>query len=275
VFDDIVSRTTEFDNEPAAAGLQLHRHQLEDTDANGPELATHWSQQIGAYAAYWPQKSVAAAIKANPVCYDGLAYFHSAHPLNPFDTAAGTYANLHATSGGASGVGAVPIDTSVTVDVALNNLNKVLAHIKTLKTASGQDPRGLVGATLFVPPLLMPRAVQLTDAKFIAQAAAAGGGSADVTAVLASLNMGAPVECPELALAFGGSDVNYYVGVRDLTSEDLGAFVYVNRDPFAVTYHNAMTDAELARSKYLQWETEGRNKVHPGHPYKLHKCNAA
>lgn len=54
-FEDIVSQTTEYENLNASAGLKLKKEQLEDTDGNGLQLAAHWSRQMGAYAAYWPQ----------------------------------------------------------------------------------------------------------------------------------------------------------------------------------------------------------------------------
>jgi phage major head subunit gpT-like protein len=274
-FDEIVSRTTEYDNTNAAAGLKIKKEQLEDLDGNGVQLATHWSSQMGAYAAYWPQKSVANAIKANPVGYDGVTYFNGAHPLNPFDTGAGTYANLHKTAGGATGAGAKPIDTSVSVDAAVNNLADVLAYIATIKNANGEDPRMLRIAHLFVPPALTARAQQITNAQFIAQAASSGGGSANVEAVIRNFGLGQPVEVTELGAAFGGSDTTYYLGVQDIVSNELGAFVYVNREPFSIVFHGEMTDAELARKREFQWTTEGRNKVHPGHPYLLHECRAA
>ena len=74
-FEDIVSRTTEFVNLNAAAGLELKKEELEDHDGNGVQLATHWSRQMGAYAAYWPQKMIADAIKANDDTYDALPFF--------------------------------------------------------------------------------------------------------------------------------------------------------------------------------------------------------
>ena len=66
IFEDIVSETTEFTVENAVAALKLKKEQLEDLDGNGVQLATHWSRQIGAYAAYWPQREVAAMIDRCP-----------------------------------------------------------------------------------------------------------------------------------------------------------------------------------------------------------------
>lgn len=274
-FEDIVALTTEYENENAAAGLKLKKEQLEDLDGNGVDLATHWARQMGAYAAYWPQKMVAQAIRANPTSYDGVAFFHaSAHPVNPFDPGAGNYANLF--TGAASGIypGAVPIGGATTLDTAVENIGKVIAYIASIKMPNGEDPRQLRVAGIMVPPALTTRAQQLTNAKFIAQAAASGGGGADIEAVVRNWGLGQPIEAPELGSAFGGSDSKYYIIAEEITSNELGAFAYVDREPFSIVFHGPQTDAELARLREFQWTTEGRNTVGPGHPYLLFRCDA-
>lgn len=273
-FEDIVATTTEIESENAAAGLKLKKEQLEDTDGNGVDLAAHWSRQMGAQGAYWPQKLVAKALLSNPTGYDGVSFFNTAHPVNPFDAAAGTYSNVF--TGSASGIypGALPIH-NVTVDVAVQNIAKAIAYVASLKMPNGEDPRFLRLAAIFVPPALTARAQQITNAKYIAQAAATGGGSGDVEAVVRNFGLGQPVECPELSSAFtNGSDTDYYLAMEEITTNPLGAFNYIDREPFSVVYHGPMTSAELARSRVFQWTTEGRNKVAPGHPFLLFKCKA-
>lgn len=274
IFEDIVSVTTEFENLNAQAGLQLKREQLEDSDGNGVQLATHWSRQIGAYSAYWPQKMIANAIKANPTGYDGKSLFATDHPVNPFDLSAGTFANDF--TGAASGIypGAVPIGGATTVEVALANLAKVAAYIASIKMPNGADPRGLRIAGLLLPPALMARGVQLTSAKFISQSSASGAISGDVEGVVNYLGLGMPIQADELGSAFGGSDSDYYVIAEEITSNELGALTYVEREPFAVNYHGPMSDAELARKREFQWTTEGRNTVGAGHPYLIFRCRA-
>lgn len=274
-FEDIVAQTTEVENLNAAAGLEIKKEQFEDVDGNGINYATHWSRQMGAYAAYWPQKMLAQSILANPLTYDGLSFFNVAHPYNPFNTGIGTYRNVF--TGSASGVypGAVPIDSSVTVDVAVNNVAKVIAYIASLKMPNGEDPRFLRLAYLFVPPALVARAQQITNAKFIAQAAGSSAGSGDVEALIRNFGLGQPVEVPELASGFsGGSDTAWYVGVDDILTNELGAFSYVNREAFSVLYYGPQNDAQLARIRKFQWTTEGRNVILPGHPYLLYQCKA-
>ncbi len=274
IFEDIVSATTEFEVENAVAGLTLKKDQLEDLDGNGVRLASHWSRQIGAYAAYWPQKEVASAIKANPTTYDGVALFHTAHPVNPFDTGAGTFANRF--TGAASGTypGALPIGGATTVEAALANLALAVSYIAGIKMPNGEDPRGLRVTKMLVPPALMARAVQLTNAKTIVQSAASGALTGDVEAVVKYLGLAQPIQCDELGAAFGGSDSTYYLLAEEITSNELGALVYVDREPFAVTYHGPMTDAQLVHKKVYEWTTEGRNTVQPGHPYLIFRCDA-
>ena len=273
-FDDIVAMTTEVEHLNAAAGLELKKEQLEDLDGNGIDLAGHWSRQMGAYGAYWPQKMIAQALRDNPTGYDGVSFFNTSHPVNPFDAGAGNFANIF--TGAASGIypGALPIHTAVTVEIAVQNIAKAIAYLASIKMPNGEDPRMLRLAGIGVPPALVARAQEITNAKFIAQPVAGGGGSGDVEAVIRNFGLGQPFEMPELGSAFGGSDTSYYLVVEEITSNQLGAFTYSNREPFSIVFHGPQTDADLARSRKFQWTTEGRNAVMPGHPYLLFRADA-
>lgn len=274
-FDDIVSQTTEVEFTNAAGGLKLKKEQFEDIDGNGIDYAAHWARQMGAYAAYWPQKMLAQAILANANTYDGLPFFHTAHPVNPFRPAAGTYANVF--TGAAAGVypGALKIDTSVSIDVALDNIAKALAYIASIKMPNGEDPRFLRPAAILVPPRLIARAQLLTNAKYVAQAATGGGAaSTDVEAMIRNFGIGQPIQAYELGSAFGGADDTWYIVMEEITSSELGAFAYVPRTEFSVLYYGPTNDAQLARIKEYQWTTEGRNGVLNGHPFLLFQCKA-
>lgn len=280
-FDDMVALHTEVENLNAAAGLRITKEQLDDLDSNGRpggeglRLSSNWARQVGAYAAYWPQKSIANAIRTNPVTYDGKTFFAADHPVNPYLANSPTYINVFTgTAGTPTGnPGALPINTP-DVDTAVNNVAKAIAYIASIKMPNGVDPRFLRVGSIFVPPALTARAQQITNAKFIAQAAASAAGSGDVEAVIRNFGLGQPVEVPELAAAFGGSDTTWYIGAEDILSNELGAFTYVEREPFSVLYYGPQTDAQLARIREYQWTTEGRNAVLPGHPYLLFQCKA-
>jgi hypothetical protein len=275
-FEDLVSQTTEIEAENAAGGLKVKKEQLDDLDGNGVVVAAEWSRQIGAYAAYWPQKQVAKAILANPTAYDNVAFFSATHYVNPYNTGAGSYSNLFTGAAGGSGYpGAVPIDTSVTLDVAVNNISKVVAYAANIKMPNGEDPRHLKLSAILVPPALGPRAVQITNAKYIAQAATGGGAAAaDIEAVVRSWGLGDPIVAAELGAAYGGSDTDYYMLMEEIVSNELGAFTYVDREPFSVLYYGPQNDAQLARIREFQWLTEGRNVVGAGHPHLMFKCKS-
>ncbi len=282
-YEDILAQTTEFEQKAATAGLRLHKHQFEDLDGNGVNLATHWSSQIGAYGAYWPQKQIAKAIRdgdqSTSLAYDGVQFFSSAgHNNNPFDSSAGSYKNLLTGAASGSYPGACPIDetNAATTDVAFKNLGKAITYVNSaVLMPNGEDPRMLRVTGVLVPTALMVRATQLTNAKYIAQGAASGGGSADVEAVIREWGIGQPIEAPELGAAFtNGSDTSYYLLAQEITSDELGALTYIEREPFSVVYHDGMTDVELLRANELEWVCRGRNVVGYGHPYLIFQVNA-
>lgn len=305
-FDDLVALSTEYTNRNAQAGLKLDRDQVEDNDGNGFDLASQWSSDIGAYMAYWPQKQVIKAILngENAKAYDGQNYFagHTAgtthtgnHPYNPFNVGVGGYANLF--TGAADGAyypGAKPIDDSVTVDVAIANLSALFGYIASIKMPNGEDPRKLRARQILCPSRMVPRVQQLTNAKFIAQAAATGGGGADVEALIRNWGMAQPIEVEEFGGAFtypldqldGGSSVTgddktFYIACDQISNSQLGALTYVNRLPFQITYYTGNgggsptgLDAVLDRARELEWHCQGRNVTGYGHPFLLFKCKA-
>jgi phage major head subunit gpT-like protein len=270
-FDDMHILETEYVAKTAGKGLKLRRQQFEDLDGNGVQLASEWSAQMGAQHGYWPQKSIATLLKngETTIAYDKKNYFATDHPNNPNDTSAGTYSNL---------LTGVDISTAVTVDTALANLASVYNSIASLKMPNGSDPRYLRPAGILVPPKMFPRAVQLTNAKFIAQTAGSGaaqGGSADVAALIASMGFGMPTQVDEL-IGFQ-SDTTYFVYAEQIAGSQLGAFAYVDREPFTIRYYTGRgggngVDAILDRADSLEWHTSGRNVAAPGHPFMLFEC---
>jgi hypothetical protein len=271
-FDDMTILETEFTQKTAGKGLKLRRQQFEDLDGNGVKLAADWAAQIAAQHAYWPQKQAAKLLKnghlAASQSYDGVPFFSTSHPLNPKDSVPGTYSNYFAN---------VPIDVSVSADVALANLQTVFSNIASIKMPNGDDPRMLRPAGIMAGPKLFPRAVQLTNAKFLAQAAASGGGSGDVDALVAALGYGQPFMADELAGY--ESDTTYFVIAEQITSSELAGLVYVDREPFSIRYYTGRgggngVDAILDRADELEWHTSGRNVAGYGHPFVIFKCKA-
>jgi len=279
-FEEMVALTTEYESKHVTKGLRVNRSKFEDLDGNGVQLATNWTRQQSALFAYWPQKQLAKAILSGETteAYDGENYFSDAHPNNPFDDAAGTYSNIH-TAG--SGAGACPIDDSVSLEEAMENLGKLIAYIEgAIKMPNGEDPRMLRVARLVVPPRMKVRAQQLTNAKFIAQdSKGGGGGSADVEAVISNWELSPPIVARELGSAFGGSDTSFYLLCENILTSELGAFTYVQREPFSITYYTGRgggtgVDAILDRANELEWHSRGRNVIGLGHPFLMHLCKA-
>lgn len=288
-FEELVTQTHEVEMQSAAAGFKCYKNQFEDLDGSGIDQATEWSRQVGAYAAYWPQKKLAQAIRTNPKTYDGKPFFAKDHPVNPYKKSAGIYANLFE---GAAGTGApgpnnlgtpypggIRIDASVSVADAVDNIAKAIAYVSgALKMPNGEDPRFMSLAAIIVPPALAARAQQITNAKYIAQAANVAGtiaAPADIEAVISNFGLGQPIIAPELGAAFGGSDTDFYLVMAELASSDLGAFLWIPREDFTVRYYGYQTEVELDRRSELEWHTQGRYGLMAGHPFCLFKCSAA
>lgn len=265
-FDDLITQTTEFEHKAATAGLELNRFKLEDLDGGGVQIASEWARQIGAQAAYWPQKQVMQAIRdgglAGSTTYDGKPFFATDHPLNPFRSSVGVYSNL---------ISGKPIDNSVTVQKAFENLSDVITQIRKIKMPNGEDPRMLKPMALMHPPALTTRVNKVLQARFIAEDAESGSAaSADVEAAVKGLGIQRTIEADELGAGFtNGSDTTYYIVAEALGSSQLGALTYLEREPFSIVFNGQMTSAELNRANKLQWVTRGRNVVGYGHPYLL------
>lgn len=277
-FDDLVSTYTEVENRFAGTGLELSKAQLEDTDGGGMDLAAQWSADVGAYMAYWPQKQVAHALKNGHTAslytaYDGKALFATDHLVNPMDAARGTFANLFTSSSSGSYPGACPIDDSVTLDVALVNLAKMLGYIATIKMPNGEDPRFLRPKFIVCSPRLFPRVVQLTSAKFLSMASTGGAGSADVEGLIRALGYAQPVQADELA-GFE-SDTSFFIVTEQAASSKLGGIIYQERETFGVQMYGPQTQVELGRRQSFEWQVHGRNAVAAGHPFLIFKGKAA
>jgi phage major head subunit gpT-like protein len=276
-FDELVALYTEYENRYAGSGFRIEKGDLDDADGGGMALAAQWSGDIGAYAAYWPQKRTADILKNGHTAslyrsYDTKAFFATDHPLNPFKPSLGSYANLFTGVASGSYPGACRIDDGVTVDVALVNLGKIFGYIAGIKMPNGEDPRFLRPRALLTPPRLFPRAVQLTSAKLLAQGATGGAATADVESLIKALGFATPTMADELS-GFE-DDTTFFIVCEQVSSSELGAIVYQEREAFAVNFYGILTDAELGRINQMEWQCRGRNVVGPGHPFLIFKCKA-
>lgn len=281
-FESLDQVLAEFTTKHHGKALEMSRDDFEDLDAGGVKLGAAWMRQTGAYMAYYPQKLGVTALKAGhnatSIGYDGQVFFSSAHPNNPNNAAAGTYQNIFTGAASGSYPGACPIDDSVSVEVALRNLGKIVAYVRGIKGPNGEDPRYLRPLKLVVPPGLMSRAVQLTNATFIAQAATGGAGSADIKPIVDALGLLQPVVADELA-GFE-SDTTFFVACKGVDTAPIGGLVYVKRKDFEINFYtgsapSSILEAMLNRMDKFQWQARGRMAVQYGHPYELFKCKGS
>lgn len=278
-FEDLVSQTMEMEPSFAGDGFRLTKKQFEDTDSGGLNLAAAWSRQIGAQMAYWPQEYASQLLMngENVQGYDKKPFFAKDHPLNPYIPGK-TYSNLFTgAAGGGNPTPALPIHAvgtgAVTVDIALQNLQALMAYVGSRKMPNGVQPRRLRLRYLLVPPALTFRATQLTQSKFIA-ANAAGGAAAsmDVEAVISQMGLQI-IEVPELAAY--ESDTTYFAVVEEITEGEIGGLIYLDREAFRINYYGPQTEAALNRADELEWHCKGRNGITFGHPYLIYKVKGA
>lgn len=282
-FEEMASKQTEITHRHAGGGIILKNDQLLDQDGRGLDQAATWSRNAAEQMAYWPQEQTTDFLKlgntSKYLCYDGKNYFANDHLVNPTKASAGSFANIF--TGAASSTpstdandaiypGACKIDSSVTREVALANLIKVFAYIRSIKAPNGKQPRRRKVDKIFCGPSLYPYAVQLTNAKFIAQVASGNSASGDVEMLIKSLGYAQPVLCEELADIDDG--LSYYVSCKTLKQDPYGAIVYTEREPFSVNFYGMMTERELKQRNELEYHVDGRNSITAGHPDLLFKC---
>lgn len=301
-YDQLAQVTQSYVNNNFQAGLRLKKNQLTDLDGRGVQVATQWMSEVGADIAYFPQREVVTQLLNGETgtCFDGKAFFAKDHPVNPALPGSKTYANIFTGAAAstpstdpadASYPGAAPIDESVTVEEAMSNLQKVIAYIKQIKMPNMVDPRFLTVRGIIHPPALGARVQQMTNAKFIAQAATgAAGGSADVEAIIRNWNLGEPIEMPEIAAGgvyplgengdgttVSGDDTSYYLLCQEVDQSELGALVWIVREPVTIQAFTGEggQNVELARARVFEWLAQGRGVAGYGLPYFLFKCKAS
>jgi phage major head subunit gpT-like protein len=331
-FESLVTATTELVPQRYASAIKVFRDQLLDLRGGGLDILADWSRQIGNKTAYYPQRLISelimngAATDGSATAYDGVPYFASqnttstiggvsviGHPYNPWRPLLGGYINWMTGAPGTytqpngavvSYPGACPIDTSVTIDVAFQNLAALIAFVGSLKMPDGITPRFLRPRALLVPPALVPRAAELTGAYFIAQGATGGAGSGDVRATIQRWGLdGPPIEVQEFASTTNyvtkimqanqsatgqptgvqtaytetikGSDTTYYLVMEQNMSSQLGGIIHVVRESFRTNYftgdgqsgQSSGVDAILNRELEIEYICQGRLSGQYGHPY--------
>lgn len=331
-FQNLAVHTTELTSYRHAKGIMIQRDQLEDIDGQGVQEAQGWSKQVGEEVAYYPQRLAAQCLlngantDGTANAYDGVPFFADntdtsstfglasgtvkGHPFNPKAPELGGYQNWLKGSSSGAYPGALDISDAVSVDQALQNLNKAIAHVKANKMPNGVDPRFLDVAYILCPPKMYARVAMLMKAKYIAMQAGSsptGAGSADVEAYIATWGLGEPVEAQEIQagqtytaempfVATGGgvrvktesltgSDTTWYIVTQQATQTQLGSLLFMNRKPFKITYYSGdagsglgqdgVSQAQLDRMNQLEYHVQGRMAMQYGHPYGIYRIDAS
>jgi len=317
--EGMVAQSVELPTFRHGKGIEVQRDQLEDLDGTGLNALAKWSENIGNETAYYPQRLGAqlllngANTDGSANAYDGVPFFADAsnpHPVNPFDLSKGYYANwCHGSSSNAlvkGYPGALPIHSygsgNVTADVAYQNYAQALACIQSVRMPNGVDPRFLTPRYICGPQALAPRLSMLTDAKFIAAAAASGGGSLDVSGFIQRYGLGEPLIIQEISAATSyssampfvntggvstwlnetmtGSDTTWYIVCQEMQTTQLGGLLLVQRKPFKVNYYTGDSGGtamsmELDRMNKFEYHVQGRMAPAYGHPYTIFRFDAS
>lgn len=293
-FEMLSSVTKEYYPAFHAKGFRIGKMEWLNRLNRGMDPVAKWIADSGRYAAYYPQRQMAQLIMngANVTGYDNVSFWSKVHPFNPNISSLGSFANTFTGAASGSYPGALPIDDSVSADVAFVNLTKAIAYITgNVLQPNGQDVRLLEPAFIIHPPRMLARVTQLTNADFIAQQAGASGsyvgGSGDIRGIYQKYRMAQPVMAKELGGAitytFGapnnlttvsGSDTTYYIVCREAAETQLGAFVMNNRQPFKLHTYSGESGAEgvdavLGRAQNLEWHHDAYLGWDVGHPYAI------
>lgn len=261
-FDDLVAASFSLDIDDYGAGLQLSKNEIEDnqmksmpgTPVAALDYAAKWSRDVGAASAYHPQAQLFNLIKngTTGLCYDGLPFFSKVHTVNP-NGGGGTYSNI---------VENVPI--KITPSGGQNEQDVRLLARRNLGIALSQvrKQRFYNGVPRFLEPSVILCSSDLADeANFLVGA----GIISQNTNTIKKLEVQV---CPEL----DDDPLPFYIGVEDMMADEMGAFIYSERQGFGVQMYGPQTDAVLNRMKMLEWHMDGRNTAVYGHPYMFYKC---
>jgi hypothetical protein len=243
-----------------APGLKLLRSELDDSDGAGFQKASQWAGDTAVKGALFPQQKLAAALLANPLCYDGQNFFDTDHPLLPGDPNSGTWANDFTGSADGDYPGAVNVaGTSPEADNAA--IGKALAYIRGLKGPDGQTCLNLEPYAVLASPSKYRVLLTATKAKFIGGSA----GSTDVSMQVDDFGLKL-IRAGELA-----GDDNFYIMCKQVGTE-VGPWLWLNREAPNTTYHGPMTDAQLAKMDTFEWGVRGRGVAGPGRPHFMFRC---
>jgi hypothetical protein len=268
--DDLAANFFEIVNKTSGAMLRLTTNELLDnqmSDAglkNMPALdfAGAWARQVGGHASYWPQQLLISLLTGGitNIGYDGVAFFSTTHPINPFNSGVGTFSNR---------ISGSPLSVVTSGVYDLNkmayNFAQVLATVRKTLQPNGL-PRDVRWKYIVAGPDMQFPLAQLFQSKTLvgstafgqmANPLAAGG---DVPQI-SSIDGIQVIILPEL------TEVGVCYLVAEALPDEGAAFIFQNRDPYKLTSYVPENDSSLQRRKEFEWSFDGRNAGSYGHPY--------
>lgn len=258
-YDELVTQFFEFTHETRGTGLKVTRDQFEDDEL---QKAQEWAGQVGAAMALAPQYQAVSLILSGETAlgYDDKPFFAEDHPVNPFDTSKGDYANL---------LGSLALADTDGHPI-LKNFNAAEAAIRSFKMPNGRN-RNLQPTFLMVPPSLKGAAIELTGARVIL--ATENVFQSDFKANFNGKSH-TGVEVIVVNELEDDSNSDWYLGCN-AAGTNMMPLMYSNRRPYTMNSYNGLTQVELGRLRFLEWLVDGRNVAFFGHPYQLIKVKAA
>jgi phage major head subunit gpT-like protein len=254
-FDDIVEVSHEIENENFGEGLKLTVDNIEDAlnspavSGNALDRAASWARHMGNWGAYWPQDRAAYLMKNGKTLlgYDGLAFFHEAHPINPYVTGGPTYKNLHTGKAFNS-----------------NNLAELVAYVRGIKAPDG-SPRHLVPRIIAAGVDLQYAVTQAMEADWYTDPEGSGNAGAQ-NIIKTTYGFQAPIIAPEL-----DQEGVWYLACELVEDDELGGLIFQERKPFSMNSYSPLDDVTLGQMDEYEWQFKGRNASAFGHQFLLHR----
>ena len=295
-FDELNVIESDYTALDAGKGIKIRRQQFEDLDGNGIAVAEALdASDLRASGLLAPIPDGATHLERRGRARVRRGFPTSqGSPYSPFRTSIGTYARTYSPS-----ADRLRAPTPALFQNPRHRIRRRVArrcfrereqgdrvhpHAEDMPE-DGRDPRFLVPKYRLVPPAL-PDASDAPHGCEVLRACIDGRSRAPrtIAGVLKKWGLNTPVVAPELSAAFSGTSADDTIfgtsAVSRSPSSQLGALLYVDREPFKITYYTGQgggtgVDAILDRAQELEWHTHGRNVSGYGHPYALFKIKAA
>ncbi len=171
---NIASRVYSLTNKDYEDSVALDTNKIKD-DTYG--LYGRSIELLGDASARWPDDIVTDQLKngITSLCYDGQAFFSSAHPVDIDDSSQGTYSNrLDSTTSGA-----LPLNNAATY---LDNFATAYSTMMSFKGESGKELE-VQPTILMVPPQLQKYGKLIAETSDIVIAVQQGGSNVAATSV--------------------------------------------------------------------------------------------